>query len=77
MLNTGFGGPSDLGAAQEAVDGGVTDLFAIGRAFRANPDLVERLRTGAELNEPDTSTFYGGGAEGYTDYPTLADSMAQ
>lgn len=72
IFNTGFSGPSDFGTAQEAVDSGATDLFCIGRHFLANPDLVERLRTGAELNEPDASTFYGGGAKGYTDYPALA-----
>jgi 2,4-dienoyl-CoA reductase-like NADH-dependent reductase (Old Yellow Enzyme family) len=43
----------------------------VGRQFLANPDLAERWRKGAELNEPDQATFYGGGAEGYTDYPTL------
>ena len=69
ILNTGFTGPSDLATAQEAVDSGAADLFCIGRAFLANPDLVERLRTGAELNEPDPETFYTGGAKGYTDYP--------
>jgi N-ethylmaleimide reductase len=37
----------------------------------ANPDLPERLRTGAPLNTPDPATFYGGHAAGYTDYPTL------
>ena len=72
VLSTGFAGPSDLAAAQEAVDSGAADLFAIGRAFLANPDLVERLRTGAPVNEPDASTFYAGGAKGYTDYPVLA-----
>ena len=72
VLSTGFAGASDLATAQEAVDSGAADLFAIGRAFLANPDLVERLRTGAELNEPDTATFYGGGAAGYTDYPALS-----
>ncbi|GAB3009289.1 hypothetical protein GCM10023080_089390 [Streptomyces pseudoechinosporeus] len=36
----------------------------------ANPDLVERLRSDAPLNTPDPMTFYGGGAVGYTDYPT-------
>ncbi|QTE29469.1 alkene reductase [Pengzhenrongella sicca] len=71
IFNTGFTGPSDLATAQTAVDSGATDLFCIGRAFLANPDLVERLRTGAELNVPDTSTFYAGGAAGYTDYPVL------
>ena len=54
------------------VDSGAVDLFSSGRGFLANPDLVERLRTGAPLNEPDQSTFYSGGAKGYTDYPTLA-----
>lgn len=49
------------------------DAAAFGRAFIANPDLPERLRTGAELNEPDPSTFYGGDGVGYTDYPALAD----
>jgi N-ethylmaleimide reductase len=72
ILNTGFTGPSDLVTAQEAVDTGTADLFCIGRAFLANPDLVERLRTGADLNEPDMSTFYTGGAKGYTDYPLLS-----
>ena len=45
------------------------DLIAIGRAFLANPDLVERLRHGAPLNAPDMTTFYTPGAKGYTDYP--------
>ena len=71
VYNNGFGGESDLAAAQESVDAGKADLFAIGRGFLANPDLVHRLRTGAALNEPVQATFYGGGAEGYTDYPTL------
>jgi len=72
IFNTGFTGPSDLATAQETVDSGATDLFCIGRAFLANPDLVERLRSGAELNEPDDATFYSGGAKGYTDYPLAA-----
>jgi hypothetical protein len=38
----------------------------------ANPDLVERIKRGAALNTLDPATFYGGGAEGYTDYPRLA-----
>ena len=72
IFNTGFTGPSELVTAQEAVDTGAADLFCIGRGFLANPDLVERLRTGAELNEPDMETFYSGGAKGYTDYPVLS-----
>jgi N-ethylmaleimide reductase len=50
------------------------DLITLGRTFLANPDLVERLATDAPLNEPDSSTFYGGTEQGYTDYPTLAQS---
>ncbi len=47
------------------------DLIAIGRPFIANPDLVERIKTGAELAQPDFSTFYTPGEKGYTDYPAL------
>ena len=47
------------------------DLYAYGRRFLANPDLVARLAAGAELNEADFRTFYGGDAEGYTDYPAM------
>jgi N-ethylmaleimide reductase len=72
MFNTGFTGPSDLATAQAAIDTGSADLFCIGRGFLANPDLVERLRIGAELNEPDMKTFYSGGAKGYTDYPVMS-----
>ena len=50
---------------------GLADAVAVGRPFLANPDLPARWRTGAELNEPNPDTFYGGGAEGYTDYPFL------
>ena len=45
--------------------------MAFGKAFIANPDLGRRLREGAALNLPDNSTFYSGGAAGYTDYPAL------
>ena len=57
--------------AQRLLDAGLIDAAAFGRAYIANPDLAERLKQGAELNEPDLSTFYGGGAEGYVDYPAL------
>lgn len=66
-------GNYDLAKAERVVRHGWSDAVAFGRAFIANPDLPERVRTGAPLNEPDKSTFYGGGAEGYTDYPALAD----
>ena len=52
--------------------GGQADLIAFGRKFLANPDLPERLRKHASLNPDDPATYYGGGANGYTDYPTLA-----
>ncbi|WP_163648120.1 alkene reductase [Modicisalibacter sp. 'Wilcox'] len=57
--------------AEALITDGLGDAAAFGRPYIANPDLVERFRRQAPLNEPDPSTFYGGGAEGYTDYPTL------
>lgn len=51
---------------------GLADISPIGRPALANPDLVARLRAGAPLNQADPATFYGGGAAGYTDYPTLS-----
>ena len=57
--------------AQSQIECGAADLIAFGKAFIANPDLVERFKTGAPLNIPNQNTFYGGGAEGYTDYPFL------
>jgi N-ethylmaleimide reductase len=53
----------------EAIRSGRADMVAFGRSFISNPDLVERLRVQAALAEPDNSTFYAGGAHGYTDYP--------
>ncbi|MEJ2253395.1 MAG: alkene reductase [Nitrospirota bacterium] len=50
---------------------GEADLVSYGRLFLANPDLPERFRTNAALNEPDPETFYGGDEHGYTDYPFL------
>lgn len=66
-----FCGKYDGDSAQSLVAGGVGDAVAFGRPFIANPDLVERLRVKAPLNTADRTTFYGGGAQGYTDYPTL------
>jgi N-ethylmaleimide reductase len=53
------------------VDAGQADLVAFGRAYIANPDLVERFNRGAPLNVPNPTTFYSAGPEGYVDYPTL------
>ena len=57
--------------ALEAVGAGRADLVSFGKAFIANPDLVERLRRDAPLNPLDKKTLYGGDANGYTDYPAL------
>ena len=54
--------------AAEAIDNKSADAIAFGRLFLANPDLVERIKENGPLNPPDRSTFYGGGAPGYTDY---------
>lgn len=66
MLNNAY----DKALAEQALAAGA-DIVAFGRPFIANPDLVTRLQRNAPLNTPDRATFYGGGAEGYTDYPTL------
>lgn len=62
--------------AQAALDSGVADAVAFGRTFLANPDLPERLRTGAPLNESNMATWYSQGPEGYVDYPALAEQEA-
>ena len=59
--------------ADRLIEAGYVDAAAFGRQFISNPDLPARLRAGAPLNEPDLATFYGGGARGYTDYPSLDD----
>ncbi len=53
------------------------DFVAFGKLFISNPDLVERFRLNAPLNPYDQATFYGGGAKGYTDYPTLAQQAME
>ncbi|MET0369759.1 MAG: alkene reductase [Sphingobium sp.] len=66
----------DVATAQADLDSGLADAIAFGRYFLANPDLIERLRTGSPLNQPQMATFYTQGAEGYTDYPTLEQARA-
>lgn len=68
MVNNGY----DLKMAIDAVSSGYADLVAFGKLYIANPDLVERFKHGAALNEPDTATFYGGDEKGYTDYPKIS-----
>ncbi|QUT13885.1 alkene reductase [Rahnella inusitata] len=64
----------DLPLATAQLEEGKADLFAFGRPFIANPDLVERLKTGAPLVSLNPETLYGGGAAGYTDYPSLTEA---
>jgi N-ethylmaleimide reductase len=67
-------GGYNLERANAVLRSGDADMVAFGQLFIANPDLPQRLRQGAPLNKPDQSTFYGGGAHGYVDYPTLAQA---
>ena len=62
--------------ANETIAKGWADMIAFGRLFISNPDLPHRFAVGAPLNPYDRSTFYGGDAAGYTDYPALADAVA-
>ena len=67
IANNGY----DRQMAIDAIDSGKADAVAFGRLFISNPDLVERLKLNAVLNEPNPNTFYTPGPVGYTDYPTL------
>jgi N-ethylmaleimide reductase len=67
IVNNGY----DHGSATQAVESGYADGVAFGKLFIANPDLVQRFKDNSVLNQPDNTTFYGGGAKGYTDYPAL------
>ncbi len=71
MANNGY----DFELASKVLAANQADLIAFGKPFIANPDLVERLKSGAPLNTPDKATFYGGGAKGYTDYPVLGEAL--
>jgi N-ethylmaleimide reductase len=62
----------DLATPLSVLEDDVADAVALGAAWLANPDLLERVRAGGPFNEPDSATFYGGDHRGYTDYPTLA-----
>ncbi|CAN5325344.1 alkene reductase [soil metagenome] len=72
IANNGF----DFKLATSVLEKNKADLIAFGKLFISNPDLVERLKLGAPLNDFDKATFYGGGAKGYTDYPVLGRQAA-
>lgn len=61
--------------AEQSLINNDADFIAFGAPYIANPDLPERIRRGAELNQPDPDTFYGGDEKGYTDYPTLEEAL--
>lgn len=64
----------DRDKAEAVLARGDADLVSFARLFLANPDLPSRFANGAALNTPDPSTFYGGGEQGYTDYPFLVST---
>ena len=76
-LRAKFHGPMIVNGGYDAARGeavlasGAADLIAYGKLFLANPDLPRRFEASAPLNAPNKATFYGGGAEGYTDYRFL------
>lgn len=72
MANNGY----DKASAEAALKDDAADLIAFGRPFIANPDLVRRYELDAPLNELNPATLYGGGTEGYTDYPALVEQDA-
>jgi N-ethylmaleimide reductase len=72
IANNGY----DLNLAASRLNDDKVDLIAFGRPFIGNPDLVERLKSNATLSAFDPTTLYGGGAAGYIDYPTLAESSS-
>ncbi len=63
-------------SAEKAIREGHADLVSFGAAFLSNPDLVRRFKEGIALNKVDKSTFYSGGATGYTDYPAARTGRA-
>ena len=71
ILNTGFSRFSTRETAFGLIDRAGADAVSVGRSALANPDLVQRWREDGPLNDPDPETYYGGGAQGYTDYPVL------
>jgi 2,4-dienoyl-CoA reductase-like NADH-dependent reductase (Old Yellow Enzyme family) len=72
IANSGFGSPTSRAEAVHLIEDAHAEAVAVGRLVIANPDLVERWQGEHPENEPNPATFYAVGAEGYTDYPTLA-----
>ena len=62
--------------AQADLASGLADAISFGRPYIGNPDLAERLRTGAEITPDNFRTWYSPGAVGYTDYPAMESEAA-
>jgi N-ethylmaleimide reductase len=73
VLNTGRDIETSFCQLEELAEWGVISAASVGRAFLANPDLIDRLVVGAELNEPDVASFYSPGPVGYIDSPALEE----
>ena len=67
MVNKGF----DANTADQVIEEGIADLVSFGEVYIGNPDLVERFAVNAPLNRNDRTTYYSGGAKGFTDYSFL------
>ena len=67
ILNSGY----TQETAESVIEGGIADAVSFGTLFISNPDLPERFAKKAGLATPEKSTFYGGDAKGYTDYPKM------
>jgi N-ethylmaleimide reductase len=82
-IKESFGGPYMANAgytkelAEKSLQEGAADLVSFGSLYIANPDLVARFEKSAPLATPDESTYYGGDAKGYTDYPFLDDTQEE
>jgi N-ethylmaleimide reductase len=64
-------GGYDKDRGEQVIAQDLADAVAFGQLYIANPDLVERFKQNAALNQPDPASFYGGSEKGYTDYPLL------
>ena len=69
IANTAY----DKATAEEELEKGIAKLISFGTLFLANPDLPKRFELDAALNQPDKATMFGGGSQGYIDYPFLND----
>lgn len=67
IANTGY----DKTSAEAELEKGIAQMVSFGTLFLANPDLPKRFKKDATLNEPDKATMFGGGEQGYIDYPFL------